>query len=116
MITIDANNNIRISHGDTLTIEFFSDYSLKPGDRAVLGIKGKGESSPYACCDCGRPTLQAELSEDREGRLLYVIAAKDMQQLQPGEYEYDLSIHFYDGRVNTVTARNKLLIEEVAHL
>lgn len=104
MISLDKENNITISHGDTLPIEFIIDEPLSAGDAAVFSIKK------------GTLTLcSAEYSGEGSTNLSFVISKDDMAKLDIGKYIYDLHFNYAGGVRYTADFVRRLEVVQVAH-
>ena len=105
MITIDQQNNITISKGDTLALRFRLSEGLQEGDKATLTISSSGGIE-----------LQAEVAGPVEKYLDVVVSAEDMAKLKSNyAYIYDLCFTFADGRVFTADWARKLKLVNTAH-
>lgn len=104
MISLDKENNITISHGDTLPIEFIIDEPLAAGDVAVFSIKRSG-----------RTLFSSEFSGEGSTSLTFVVPKTDMAKLNIGKYVYDLHFIFSSGIRYTADFVRRLEIVQVAH-
>lgn len=121
MFSIDSNNVIQITRGDSASFTLYlnkgtslepSRYVLKEGDAVYLGVMEQGQQFEDAIIKY--KFTNANLSAD--GDVKVKIKSTDTEYLEPATYTYQVKLVYLDDdndeQVNTVIDRTNFLIRD----
>lgn len=101
MFKIDGKQNIYISQGDSAMCEVsinnpeapFEEYELEQGDYLLFTVR----SAPKQIGEENEPLIEKTLTDN-----MIFLEPTDTQNLEVGQYFYDVKLYFADGSVNTI--------------
>ena len=110
MLSIDNQNNITLTRGDTLPISL----TLKQGDQTYTPAEGDVIRIACSVNYVGDPCYALKFSETIPNDTLSVtIPAATTAELRNGTYHYDVEITHADGSVDTVLSADLIITGEV---
>ena len=101
MFKIDGKQNVYITRGDSAICEVgitdpnfpYEEYELQDGDYLVFTVRAQ----PKQIDETNEPLIQKTLAGNQIN-----IAPEDTENLEYGQYYYDVKLFFANGEVNTI--------------
>ena len=114
MITVSNNNIIRVTRGDSFTLDFCDfvvntlepDCTLHPGDSLYFGLMEPNQPFEFALI---RKKFTNETNLDMES-VPMDFTPEMTEFLMPGTYYYSVKIERADGKVETLVKKTKFYI------
>jgi hypothetical protein len=118
MFTVDANNGIRITRGDTAALEITFEGDVPGAEDRVIAMIKKGPKKNEALWE--KELTLYDSGERQEGQTavpfstyLMELESEDTQALPFGSYAWDLRILYSDGQITTPFAPAAFEVLEV---